>query len=323
MKRLPAFMFLAGLAAAGFAAWRLNAPRELPAPVTVMIEPGTGARGAAARLAKAGVVDDARWLRLALRLSGGEGKIKSGEYEFAGGHSAREAAAMLVEGKVKSYRITLAPGQTVAQLLAAAAAEKLLPPADEKNAAELSDRFEGRLKPETYLFVKPLTAGVMLDKIAAAYDPFWTKARIARLAALGLTRRDAEIRASIIEKETAVPAERPLVSAVIANRLRRGMALQMDPTNIYGLTRAGRYGGNFGHAEVEIDTPWSSYHHAGLPPTAIGSPSPESLDAALNPADSDALYFVTDGRGGHRFTADYGEHRRNVELSNRVAPPGR
>jgi UPF0755 protein len=128
-----------------------------------------------------------------------------------------------------------------------------------------------------------------------------------------MTSRRVVTLASLIEKETAKPEERPLVSAVYANRLRIGMGLQCDPTVIYALTEAGRYGGNLTHADLSFDSPYNTYRSAGLPPGPIAAPGRTSLEAAVHPADADFLYFVSRNNGAHEFARDLAAHNRNVQ----------
>lgn len=306
-----ALLVLALLVIAGFAA-ALFWPVQLSAPMIYLVEPGRGSRRISRELAQSGILHLPQQLQLAIYLRRGAGSIKTGEYEFFGAVNAWDAAGVLLAGKVKTYKVTVVPGETVAKALQKFAAAGLFaePAADELN--RLADEFEGVIKPDTYLFSKPLTAAGALAHLRAAADKFWTPERETQLQARGLSKRELRTIASIIERETALESERPLVSAVIANRLKLGMPLQTDPVNIYGLERIGRYRGVVGHDEITLETPYNSYTHAGLPPGPIGAPSEASLDAALNPAASRALYFVADGTGGHQFAATYEEHLRNV-----------
>lgn len=315
MKKFAAPLLAGLLALAGWTAWRVALARRAAAPVVAVLAPGTGARAAARELRAAGVVAADWELLVALRLLRGTGRIQAGEYEFTGGETPLAVARMLVAGRVKRHEIRLPPGGTVPQLLRRLADDGLLPPTDPATAGRLADRYEGMLAPDTYLFSRPFDAEGILSRMESAGEARWTPAREARLGALGLTRREALIRASIVEKETALDAERPLVAGVIVNRLRAGMPLQMDPTNLYGAARAAPGTVASGREAVRLDTPWSTYHRAGLPPTPICAPSLASLDAALAPAATDALYYVADGSGGHRFARTYDEHLRNIRAT--------
>jgi len=173
---------------------------------------------------------------------------------------------------------------------------------------------EGLLLPETYTYRRPVDArALLIDMLTAQHDLLQT------LVPSWLDVKGLRIVASIIEKETALDAERPLIAAVIRNRLARHMALQMDPTVIYGLWREdGGFSGNLHKGDLQRDTPWSSYTRKGLPPTPICNPGAASLRAAAHPADVDYLYFVADGSGGHAFAATLEEHNANVRRWMRV-----
>ena len=322
MKKLFRFFVLLVLLAAAGVAAALFWPVQLETPQVYLVEPGWGALRITHDLVARGIVRRPEQLELALlarHLSRyKDGRIKTGEYEFSGAVSAWDAAGILLAGKVKTYKVTVVPGETVAKALQKFTAAGLFPAPAPAQANALADEFEGAIKPDTYLFSKPLTAAGALAHLRAAADKFWTPEREAQLKARGLTKREIVTSASIIERETALNAERPVVSAVIANRLKLGMPLQTDPVNIYGLERAGRYHGVVGHDEMTFETPYNSYTHAGLPPGPIGAPGEASLDAALNPANSRALYFVADGTGGHQFADTYEEHLRNVARWRKV-----
>jgi UPF0755 protein len=148
--------------------------------------------------------------------------------------------------------------------------------------------------------------------MVARFREVWEALPTERLAALRMTPLEVVTLASLIEREAAIPEERPLVSAVYHNRLRRGMLLQCDPTVIYALELAGRWDGNIRAADLKMDSPYNTYRHAGLPPGPIGNPGRASLEAALQPAPVDYLYFVSDTRGGHFFSRTLAEHNRNV-----------
>ncbi len=315
MKTFFRFIFwcllLAALAAAALM-WEINRTVTPPKiPLTFIIEKGMGATRTERLLIEQGLIRHPLEFRAVLAWRGARGKIKAGEYEISEPVSPLRLVEMLVAGKVKTYRVTVPEGFTVEKIITAIADSGIVeaPPGPHWPLAE---RYEGKLFPDTYLLSKPLTLEQALAQMVDRGEKYWTEEKRARLRELKITKTQAIIMASIVEKETALPAERPLVAAVIYNRLKLGMPLQMDPTNIYGLERAGKYHGVLGHTQISVDTPYSTYHHAGLPPGPICSPGTVSLDAVLNPANSDALYFVADGRGGHRFTRDLNEHERNV-----------
>lgn len=318
MKKIFQWVFfLVLLAAAGVAA-ALFWPVQLDTPQLYLVEPGWGGLRITHDLVARGIVRRPEQMELALLVRRGAGRIKTGEYEFSGALSAWDAVGILLSGKVKTYKVTVVPGDTVAKALQKFTAAGLFSAPTPTQVKGWADEFEGMIRPDTYLFTKPLTATGALAHLRAAADKFWTPEREAQAQARGLSKREICTIASIIERETALNAEKPLVSAVIANRLKLGMPLQTDPVNIYGLERTGRYHGIAGHDEMTIETPYNSYTHTGLPPGPIGAPSEASLAAALSPADSRALYFVADGTGGHQFADTYEEHLRNVAQWRKV-----
>jgi len=167
---------------------------------------------------------------------------------------------------------------------------------------------EGRLLPETYQYTRPIRITRMLKSMLDAQQKI-----LAELSSDPAVRNKIRIMASIIEKETMLARERPLVAAVIRNRLQKGMPLQMDPTVIYGIWKTtGSFSGNIHKKDLSADTPWSTYTRKGLPPTPICNPGEASLRAAAAPADVPFLYFVADGSGGHQFAATLADHQANV-----------
>ena len=172
---------------------------------------------------------------------------------------------------------------------------------------------EGYLFPETYALPRRTDAGrlvrLMVDRFAHVFTADLRQAAQAR----GLSVRQAVTLASIVEKETARPDERPVVAAVYANRLRIGMGLQCDPTVIYALLRAGRYSGNLHKDDLSFDSPYNTYRYPGLPPGPIASPGKSSLEAAVHPAGADFLYFVSRNDGSHEFARTLDDHNRNVQ----------
>jgi UPF0755 protein len=185
---------------------------------------------------------------------------------------------------------------------------------------------EGSLLPETYLFTRGETRKGLMDKMARAQAKFLDAQWNGRSPNLPLkSPREAIILASIVEKETALPQERRHIAAVFLNRLRIGMRLQTDPTVIYGLTRGYPLGRGIRQSELEGVTPYNTYVIAGLPPGPICNPGKESIAAVLNPEQSDDLYFVATGRGGHVFASSVAEQARNVaafrEFERRQAGP--
>jgi UPF0755 protein len=197
--------------------------------------------------------------------------------------------------------------------MASAFVEAASDPAPIREVDPEAHTLEGYLFPETYALPRHTEASrvvkAMVDRFTRVFTPELREAAAAR----GLSVRQAVTLASIVEKETARPDERPIVAAVYANRLRVGMPLQCDPTVIYALLRAGRYTGNLRKDDLSFDSPYNTYRYPGLPPGPIAAPGKESLDAAVHPADVEFLYFVSRNDGSHEFARTLAEHQRNVQ----------
>ena len=316
---LSAILGLALLAAilvgaGGYFAWReATRPGPLAENAVVLFAPGTSVAAIAAALEKAGAVRDARLFVAAVRVRDKAGALKAGEYEIPAGASVVEIIDLLERGKSILHRLTAPEGKTTKQVLALIAAHDVL-----EGDITLTPG-EGELLPETYSFTRGQTRdGVIADMMTArkaVVDELWEK-RANDLPIM--TKDEAVILASIVEKETGVAGERPLIAAVFVNRLRRGMRLQSDPTIIYGLTGGEPLGRGLRKSELERATPYNTYLIAGLPPTPIANPGRASIEAVLNPADSDYLFFVADGTGGHVFAPTLEEHNRNVVKWRRI-----
>jgi UPF0755 protein len=171
---------------------------------------------------------------------------------------------------------------------------------------------EGYLFPDTYTLPRRTTADELVTRMVARFEKALTPETREQAASRGLRLRELVTLASLVEKETAKPEERPLVAAVYANRLKTGMGMQCDPTVIYALERAGRYSGNLTRADLQFDSPYNTYRYAGLPPGPIAAPGQASLEAAANPAAVPYLYFVSRNDGSHAFATTLDEHNRNV-----------
>ena len=326
MKKL-AFVVLILVVAAGAGAWFYSGV-DRPfkgydaAEQFVEIAQGSGSAAIAKRLADAGVVRDVNNFRLALWLSGDARRLQAGEYRFDRAMSARQVADKIARGDVYVRPITFPEGLTVRQMAAlyeskgfgpakeflAAATHAALVSAVDPDAKDL----EGYLFPDTYKLPRHATAELLVGRMVAGFMKTLTPELIDRAEARGLTIRRLVTLASIVEKETGNPDERPRVAAVYANRLRIGMGLQCDPTVIYALERAGRYDGNLTRVDLQFDSAYNTYRYAGLPPGPIASPGRASLQAAAAPADVSYLYFVSRNDGSHAFATTLDEHNRNV-----------
>lgn len=296
-----------------------------PAPLTVRIEPGQSLAAVAENLDRLGLVRSPLRFRLLARLRGSDKHIQAGEYELRATLAPAEILAMLEKGAVKLYRITVPEGFTlrqIAELLGRTplfTAEEFLRQAERVEALRRfgleAPGLEGYLFPDTYAFPRgtPPAAVIaaMLQRFREIFTPEWER----RAAELGLSVHAVVTLASIIEKETGAPDERPLIAAVFHNRLRRGMRLETDPTVIYGIAN---FDGNLTRRHLETPTPYNTYLIKGLPPGPIANPGRDSLHAALYPAEADYLFFVSRNDGSHHFSRTFEEHQRAVR---RYQPP--
>nr|WP_269450715.1 endolytic transglycosylase MltG [Stenotrophomonas sp. MMGLT7] len=320
-------MLVLVLAVAGGAAWSWQHYQQFAAtPVatgqpSVTIASGDSLKVVVRKLREAGVHagHDLEWQLLAREL-GAAGKLKVGEYALQPAPSPRELLLRMRDGRVIQYRFTVVEGWNIRQLRAALdAATPLLHETAGLDDAALMQRLgfpgqhpEGRFLPETYLYQRGDSDLDLLRRAHAAMDAALAEAWAARAADLPLeTPEQALILASIVEKETALPAERPQIAGVFARRLKLGMKLQTDPTVIYGIEN---YDGNIRKRDLVTDTPYNTYTRTGLTPTPIAMPGRDALRAAVKPAEGSSLYFVAvgDGSGAHVFSDSYAEHTAAV-----------
>lgn len=314
---LPALAVLTALLAGGAAWWghaRHTGPGPLAEPRTVAVPAGAGSSEIARRLAADGVIAHPLLFQVAARLSGRARALQAGEYAFAPRVSMEDVLAALAAGRTVTRRLTVVEGLTVKQVFA------LLAAADGLSGPLPPPPGEGRLMPETYFFSLGDSRAGLVARMRRAMDRAVAAAWRRRGANLAIDTPDQAVAlASLIERESARPAEYARISAVFHNRLRRGMKLQSDPTVIYALTGgAGPLGRALRRADLEIASPYNTYRRAGLPPEPIAAPGPAALAAALNPASTDDLYFVADGSGGHVFARTLAEHNRNAAAWRRL-----
>ena len=325
IKRLIVLAGVAALAGAGGLAWFGNQPLRIePLPKTLNVMPGTHLRSLSVMLEREGVVGNAHVFWLLGRMLGKGGTLKAGVYTLDKPLTPLALYAMIERGEVSQAVVQFIEGWNWREVRAALAAQPLL----KNDSADMSDaevlqaigaeerHLEGLLFPDTY-FYAPHTSDIQVlrrayrlqhDKLIAAWE--------ARAAGLPYrTPYEALIMASIVEKETGAAFERPQIAGVFLNRLRLGMRLQTDPTVIYGLGE--RFDGNLRKVDLQRDTPYNTYTRAGLPPTPIAMPSEAAIQAALNPARTDALYFVARGDGTHRFSSTLDAHNRAVDRYQR------
>lgn len=325
IKRLIALAALLALMGAGGLAWYGNRPLQIePLPKTLNVVPGTNLRSLSAMLEREGVVGNAQVFWLLGRILGKAGTLKVGVYTLDRPLTPLELYAMIQRGEVSQAMVQFIEGWNWREVRAALAAQPML----KNESASMSDteilqaigagedHIEGLLFPDTY-FYAPHTSD--LSVLRRAYRRQHEKLMAAwETRTPGLPYRtpyEALIMASIVEKETGVAFERPRIAGVFLNRLRLGMRLQTDPTVIYGLGE--RFDGNLRKVDLQRDTPYNTYTRAGLPPTPIAMPSEAAIQAALNPARTDALYFVARGDGTHVFSSTLDAHNRAVNRYQR------
>jgi UPF0755 protein len=288
----------------------------------VEVPPGASPNAIGRRLADAGVVRDLATFRYVLARSGQARRLQAGEYRFDRALSAHEVIDMLARGAVHLRTVTFREGLTIREM-ANVYAEAGLGSAKEfisaaSNAPLIADldpdaeNLEGYLFPNTYSMARRATAAQLIEQMVAGFRAALTRDLIAQATSRNLSIRELVTLASIVEKETGKPEERPLVAAVYSNRLRIGMGLQCDPTVIYALERAGQYDGNLTRDDLRFDSPYNTYRYAGLPPGPIAAPGRASLAASAAPADVPYIYFVSRNDGSHAFANTLEEHNRNV-----------
>ncbi|CAN7173347.1 endolytic transglycosylase MltG [Phenylobacterium sp. LjRoot225] len=293
-------------AGAGWAIWTYAGPgpEAKAGAVTVVLPRGAGVAAIADQLAEAGVIRSKPLFLLAAKLGGGT--LKAGEYEIPSRASMAGVLAQLRAGRVVRHLITVPEGWTSEMATAAVTRSPVLtglavPPP------------EGSILPETYEVRRGEARAAVLARMHEAQVKLLAELWPGRQPGLPFTTpQEAMTLASIVEKETALPEERPRIAAVYINRLRAGMRLESDPTTIYGISAGRPLGRGITRAELMAATPYNTYQVAGLPPTPIANPGKAAIAAVLDPPKTDELFFVANGQGGHAFAANFAEHQRNV-----------
>ncbi|HMA28958.1 MAG TPA: endolytic transglycosylase MltG [Thermoanaerobaculia bacterium] len=290
--------------------------------VIVTVAPRTPSASVFESLQSKGVLRDWRLGMVALKVLHPGKTLKAGEYRFAGPRTPEQVVLSIVAGDVVTYRITVPEGFTADEIFRLFSSQSFSTMRDFQALFQKPDELEGVPKdapslegflfPDTYVVTRSMGAREILTAMTRQFvrrlpEGFEQKAR-----AQGMTLLQATTLASLVEKETAVTAERPIVAAVYRNRLRKGMLLQCDPTTIYALKRLGIWRGSLARSELALDEPFNTYVNPGLPPGPICNPGLASLRAAIAPADVSFLYFVAVGDGSHSFSADYEEQQRNA-----------
>jgi UPF0755 protein len=328
VKKVLVILVVLGIVAGIGVAWTLYKRTSEPfkgydaAEQFVTIEPGSGTRTIGQRLIDAGVIRDDATFRAAVWRSGRARSLQAGEFRFDRPMTPIDVIDKIARGDVYNRRITFPEGLTIREMAriyeqqkfgkASAFIEAAADAAPVRDIDPDATDLEGYLFPETYSMPRETTAAKLVSLMVGRFRQLFTSDMQQAALALELTPRQAVTLASLVEKETAEPSERPIVAAVYLNRLRIGMGMQADPTVIYALQRAGRYDGNLRRDDLQFDSPYNTYRYPGLPPGPIASPGLASLQAAVAPAAVDYLYFVSRNDGSHVFARTLTEHNENV-----------
>jgi UPF0755 protein len=288
-------------------------------PQLVEIKSGSSFSRVASQLEQSGIIKDARLFTLLARWHKATGQIHAGEYLFETSAKPDDILARLIAGDIRKFQVTIPEGFNLQEIAArlektgiGSADEFLTLCSDARFLNELdidAASLEGYLFPETYTYSSSTTPSQILTAMVAQLRMQLTPGLLESAATLNLNRHQLLTLASIIQKEAGNVMEMPLISAVFHNRLKRGIALQADPTVIYGITD---FDGNLTRKHLETPTPYNTYRTRGLPPGPIASPGRFALQAAANPAESKDLYFVSRGDGTHVFSTNLNDHNRAV-----------
>ena len=287
--------------------------------VVLSIAPGEAFGQLAARMETEGLITSPFKFKLLARIKGVDKKLKSGEYRLSSTMTPERILEVLISGRVFLYRLTIPEGYTARQIAAQIASQGL---GNEEEFMDLvtnariahdlgieAQSLEGYLFPDTYYFPKQVGALTIVQKMVQQFKeqfkPEWQE----RARELNLSVHEVVTLASIIEKETGDPSERPLISSVFHNRLKKKMRLESDPTVIYGIKD---FDGNLKRSHLTTPTPYNTYIIKGLPPGPIANPGRAAIEAALYPAQTDYLFFVSKQDHTHHFSATIEEHRRAV-----------
>jgi len=310
MRRVGCLLLAIVAAALLFAAvdfvggWTRAGPLQRDA--TFIVPKGATLRSTAGALAAQGIIAAPERFLLRAKLFGGAGVIKAGEYAVPKGASNARVLAILQSGKTITYLVTIPEGMPSILVH-----ERLM--ANDELTGEIAVPAEGSVMPDSYAYRKGETRQAVLARMQTAMTRFMAEQWPRRSAAAVVTTpQEALTLASIVEKETSIAAERPLVAGVYGNRLRTGMMLQADPTIIYPITRGKPLGRRIRRSEIDAVNDYNTYAMTGLPKGPIANPGRTAIEAVLRPAATKALYFVADGAGGHIFAETLDEHNANV-----------
>ena len=333
MKTLLAILLILVLASAAAGAYLWYGIKEPyrafgSEGVFVTIPHGASSRTAARLLEKNGVIRSAIAFEIYARHA--HRSLEAGEYFFDHAASGKDVYWKLAHGEVYVIPFTVREGETIFDIAHELEAAKFIPaddflrvandPSSIKDLAPYAKTLEGFLFPATYQLPRHPVANELAANMVQKFRERWRQISANDPAPASAARPTLSIvtLASLVERETPKPDERPLVAGVFENRLHKGMPLQCDPTVIYALEQVGKYNGTLTGKDLHYDSPYNTYAHGGLPPGPIGNPGEVALRAALEPAQTDYLYFVANTQGGHFFSATLAEHNKNVNRYHRL-----
>ena len=302
--------------------WALDwydGPGPSTEPKTIVLERHGNSEAIGGTLEGAGVLTHVRLFMLAARLTSSAGELKAGEYLFPAAISPAGILDLLRSGKTVVHRLVVPEGLTSAEIVGLVAQAEAM-------SGEVAQRpDEGTLLPETYFYSWGDKRQALVDRMKRGMSRLVTELWAARRPGLALESPEQAVTlASIVEKETGVEAERPLVAGVFYNRLKLGMRLQSDPTVSYAITHGDHpLGRPLVRADLDLVSPYNTYVAKGLPPGPIANPGRAALKAVFDPAQTDALYFVADGSGGHAFSATLDQHNKAVQHWRQLQNPAK
>lgn len=316
MRTLITLFLVVALAVGGWVAFQLYTPVLPPANTSLLLRTGYSTRRIASELKKAGVIRSELAFRL-WHITHPKPTLKAGEYVFERAATLSQVYERIARGDIYFHVVTIPEGYTMFDVAKAMEDAGLGSAADFLRLAETQNQLiadlapeakslEGYLFPNTYQFTRTQSQEEMLATMVRQFR------QVAQQIGLNSDVQKTVTMASIVEKETAAPEERPRVASVYYNRLAQHMALDADPSVIYAELLAGKYQGSLHHADLAVNSPFNTYRFPGLPPGPIGNPGRSALEAAMHPDTTNFLYFVSDGNGHHRFARSLEEHNRNV-----------
>jgi len=301
--------------------------RDYPGASLLLEIPHRSAQDVLRLLQERGVIRPGPFGRVYLILTRHASDLKAGEYLFESPMTAPQVLDKLVRGEIYYHRVTIPEGLRSAEIFQAFRREGFGTDQDFQDAfldtsriADLDPEatdLEGYLYPDTYYLAKGTPAREILDQMVSHHRALWSPEWMSRAKDSGMDPREVLTLASLIEKETARPEERTVISSVFHNRIRQGMKLQCDPTIIYALAMRSRYRGMITRRDLQLDSRYNTYVYRGLPPGPIANPGREAIRAALFPDDTDYLYFVSMNNGRHSFSTNLRDHTRAVEKYQR------